>query len=171
MYLIRCCQKGYKTCTNWVGISDKIMGYHICQGWKETLPRYNTTHTFTWYPSKADLIAGKTMELLLMAQQQRHLLGNKVLRRTSDTSCYCKLTINSAKTTSFIRPTSSSNANQTEYINFDTVASTTSRPYCDYCSVTSYENTSGTTNNYTNQSINYGSTIEFDNTRKQYFEL
>jgi hypothetical protein len=153
----------YKTATNWIGISDKIMGYQTFTS-GETLPRYNTTHTFTWYPSKADLIS-----------KTNGIVANGTATATSAGEWYCdkpgtQVTIvtdliSSAKTTSFIRPTSSSNANQTGYIYFDTVASTTQYPIVIDCSVTSYQDASGTTNNYTNQSINYGSTIEFDNTK------
>ena len=149
----------YKTATNWIGISDKIMGYQTFE-LNEILPRYNTTHTFTWYSSKADLIS-----------KTNGIVANGTATATSAGEWYCDKPrieidlISSAKTTSFIRPTSSSKANQTEYIYFDTVASTTQYPIVIDCSVTSYANTSGTTNNYTNQFINYGSTIEFDNTK------
>jgi hypothetical protein len=152
--------QSYKTATNWIEISDKIMGYQTFE-LNEILPRYNTTHTFTWYPSKADLIS-----------KTNGIVANGTATATSAGEWYCDKPgitvaieidlINSAKTTSFIRPTSSSNANQTEYIYFDTVASTTQYPIVANCTVTNYRNSAvhGILG-YGNRSINYGSPIEF----------
>lgn len=150
--------KSYKEATNWSDITNKIMAYKTFT-LNEVLPRYNTTHTFTWYPTKSDLIANTN-----------GIVANGTSTATSAGEWYCNRPtiivnlIDSSKSTTFIRPTSSSNATQEQYITFDTSATTTSSPIVINCSVTSYKNTSGTTDNYTNQTINYGTTIEFDNT-------
>lgn len=150
----------YKTATNWVGISDKIMGYQTF-ALNEILPRYNTTHTFTWYPSKADLIL-----------KTNGIVANGTNKATSAGDWYCERPmlrvdlISSEKSTSWTDPTSS--IIEIANISFDKSANNLFPIYLKI----SVENnrkqltalTSSINPNNVNRVFNYNQSEEFDNT-------